>query len=219
MSGVNEWELTRRGRVKHWIREHIGFDIINPATVTLWAFGVVIIVGELTGLAPNTFFDTMLFCGGWGAAYAAWRTKRQSRAEQTNTKLWSGSFDHAEGGARPDPIFCHDCGRRYVPWTNQQGFNATTGEPVIKTKMACPGWTATYANAQMQIYSGSSFGAFGIGTSITSCGNTVTTNAVPQTHTDHPTGDVRGDCPGCIEDMVSNGIITRADAEKMRAAP
>jgi len=116
--------------------------------------------------------------------------------------------------------FCKDCGRRFVPWKRQHGFDPETGKPNMLTTMACPGWDREKAESERREHY-SSLNSYGLldhrmPELRVTCGQVVTSAERAEMHTNHPPNDVTAGCAGCIEDMVSQGIIDRAAANKLR---
>jgi hypothetical protein len=134
-------------------------------------------------------------------------------SSSTNSKAWANAnsifgrsstysvpftgLEAAAGGQDGSPYYCTDCGKRYVHWSRQYGFTVT-GEPNHTAFYACPDWT------KERMESG-----WGVGYN---CGHLTTTEPISAAHNSHPSGEVVPSCPGCLEQMVLDGYITREQA-------
>jgi hypothetical protein len=115
--------------------------------------------------------------------------------------------------------FCADCGREFVTWKRQDGFNQETGNPHMLITMACPDydqkadqaardrWMAAMANTGFMTMGERYESTYG-------CGKRTTTSLKAVTH-NHANKTVSNTCPGCINDMVAEGILSRSTADSM----
>lgn len=111
-----------------------------------------------------------------------------------------------------DPTWCSDCGKRFVLFSGQNGFDPKTGEPHLETRMACPDYDAAKATRAYSAAVGSSGPLFGWPHfERFLCGNKTTTNAKAVEHS-HPLGEVDVNCVRCLVDMEAAGVISRTDA-------
>lgn len=104
----------------------------------------------------------------------------------------------AETGNSREP-WCSDCGKKMIPFRQQQGFDGKTGLPKIISIMKCPDWTQP-TNAYMHI-----------GDDRGRCRHAVVSALSAQCH--DPLNTL---CPVCVDKMVADGVLTKQEAALLR---
>ena len=190
----------------------LGFDH-DVWSAVLWFAGVggsilTVVTGSTTYGLPLALVVVM-----FARAHYRWRLK-QVQPEEVH---------HEQATKSKSTRYCTSCGRKYIEWRRQEGFDGLTGEPHFVVTMACPQWDRQAAqrayNEQMEraYKAGALFASMTYPTLDVNCSHITATAEQPQLHAGHAPGEVEATCEGCIEDMVANEIITREDAAKLRS--
>lgn len=108
----------------------------------------------------------------------------------------------AQPSKTPIALFCRDCGKTMQSVRSQQGFDVTTGQPRFTYQRVC-------ADATQNV-------AYGASNDWPFCGNTVLQQGIANAH-NHTDDTPHVDCPTCIDQMVTDKVVSPEQAGKMYA--
>lgn len=111
--------------------------------------------------------------------------------------------------------YCKDCGQLFTMRQKQEGFDPETGKPRLSFELGCPD-----ADPSKTSLAYNNWGRYPMGGPPPdpylwpNCGETKIRALTPVGH-NHTQAEVKTDCPKCIEDMLSTGIIDLPGAKKL----
>lgn len=185
------------------------FDYRNPAVIRLFIGGVVnaAIMVVLTIASGKLVFPwgTPIFLGV--ALVVGILSAVRNRGVEAAYPSSYEQLDQPKMKSKNEVYFCADCGAKYITFERQSGFDPKTGEPRMIKTQACPKWTSRGSRVFLDASHPSYY----------ACGNPKVTANVPvaRAHTDHRPIEPSTTCPGCIEDMVTNGVLERGAANQL----
>jgi hypothetical protein len=125
------------------------------------------------------------------------------------------------GKKEQDSKFCKDCGQLFTMRQKQTGFDPATGKPRLSFELGCPDGDPTKTSPEYDSWL--RYPAPLRGGPITdmflwpNCGKTKVVPLTPVGH-NHGQAETKTDCPKCIDEMLSAGIIDLPAARKLMSA-
>lgn len=177
-------------------------------SLTSFVASVGMLVARIFGAHdPEPFvllpFSTVTF----GVAVGLWIVGRERQLTPPNPKKESTSK------------YCKDCGRIFTMRQKQTGFDPSTGRPRVSFELGCPDADPNKPTPEYTAY-----GRYPMAGPFTgsvflwpNCGDTKYVPLTPVGH-NHADADTKTDCPKCIEDMLTTGIIDLPSAKKLMSS-
>lgn len=115
-----------------------------------------------------------------------------------------------------DSKYCKDCGKVFAIRQKQTGFDPKTGKPKLSFELGCPVADPNKTTPEYQTYGRYPIAGPFMGDIYLwpNCGDTKVMPLIPVGH-NHAQPETKTDCPKCIEDMLSAGIIDLPSARKL----
>lgn len=171
--------------------------------------------GSLLGLPLGTF---SMAASAYGMdRLLSWATRNEARLAPAENVALTPPDPKKESTSK----YCKDCGKIFTMRQQQRGFDPNTGSPKLSFDLGCPDADPTRPTAAYRTWAASPYPM-----SITSmpreydwpdCGKTKYVPLTPVGH-NHADDGVQTNCPKCIEDMLTTGIIDLPSAKKLMSS-